>query len=99
MLFIAYMGGISFFTHTHIINGVTIVHSHPYKSDSNHEHNTAEFELIAHLNAVHLPASLGLLFLFTAFLIPLRSLSVFNPSNGYAENQYVSLSPRAPPAC
>ena len=29
-LFIAYLGCIIAFTHVHIVNGVTIVHSHPY---------------------------------------------------------------------
>lgn len=50
VLFIAYASCITFFTHTHIVNGVTIVHSHPYSSDENgkpsHEHTGAEIQLI-----------------------------------------------------
>ena len=29
VLFISYMAGITLFTHSHVVNGVTIVHSHP----------------------------------------------------------------------
>ncbi len=34
VLFISYMAGITLFTHSHVVNGVTIVHSHPFKKDS-----------------------------------------------------------------
>ncbi len=50
-IFISYMAGISFFMHTHIINGVTIVHSHPFDKDVTHEHNTSEIELIHSFNS------------------------------------------------
>ena len=49
-LFISYACSITFFTHTHIVNGVTIVHSHPYMADDDgspgHEHTGAEIQLI-----------------------------------------------------
>ena len=32
LLFIAYLGGITLFTHSHVVNGVIIVHSHPFKA-------------------------------------------------------------------
>ncbi len=31
ILFLGYYGGITLFPHSHIVNGITIVHSHPYK--------------------------------------------------------------------
>ena len=46
VLFISYMAGITLFTHSHVVNGVTIVHSHPFKKDSPHSHTTVEFQLI-----------------------------------------------------
>ena len=46
VLFISYIGCISLFTHTHVVNGVTIVHSHPYKPEGHHSHTTTEFQLI-----------------------------------------------------
>lgn len=54
-LFISYYGDITFFTHYHVVNGVTIVHSHYFHSDPNeghreagHTHTSAEFTVIAH---------------------------------------------------
>ena len=46
VLFISYIGCISLFTHAHVVNGVTIVHSHPYKPECHHSHTTTEFLLI-----------------------------------------------------
>ena len=37
VLFISYMAGITLFTHSHVVNWVTIVHSHPFKKGSNRE--------------------------------------------------------------
>ena len=45
VFFIAYILNVSLFLHTHIVNGVTIVHSHPW-SDANHHHSSAQFQLI-----------------------------------------------------
>ena len=52
VLFISYIGCISLFTHSHVVNGVTIVHSHPYKPGTEHEHTTAEFQLIHMLSSI-----------------------------------------------
>lgn len=50
IIFIAYASSFTFFTHTHIVNGVTIVHSHPYatndKDQPAHEHTGHEIQLI-----------------------------------------------------
>ncbi len=56
-LFVSYFADINFFTHNHIINGVTIVHSHfSYNTpDStspdhpqNHSHSNSALNLISH---------------------------------------------------
>jgi hypothetical protein len=44
LLFLIYYGSSTFFPHFHVVDGVTIVHSHPYKNNSNpsnpgHQHN------------------------------------------------------------
>lgn len=56
-VFILYFICITFFTHSHVVNGVTIVHSHPYKSDQNgnpmHEHTGSEIQLIQFLTSFH----------------------------------------------
>ncbi|NDV70275.1 hypothetical protein [Dysgonomonas sp. 25] len=61
VIFINYFACISFFTHTHIVNGITIVHSHPYAPDNDgyphHEHSGAEIQLISQLSAFHAPST------------------------------------------
>jgi hypothetical protein len=50
ILFLAFFGSTNFFNHTHIVDGDTIVHSHPYKKDKNgnptHQHSTKGYLLI-----------------------------------------------------
>lgn len=52
-IFLWYIGCVSFTPHTHIVDGVTIVHSHPGSSEG-HEHGSAEetlgIELICHFD-------------------------------------------------
>ncbi len=47
-LFLGFFGSISFFRHVHVVDGVTIVHSHP--GLPSHNHNTRGFQLIQFLN-------------------------------------------------
>lgn len=49
-LFVCYAGSVSLFTHTHLINGVTIVHSHPYPKGHTSDpaaHSESEIQLIS----------------------------------------------------
>jgi len=55
MLFLGYYGSIALFPHSHNVNGVTIVHSHPYYPFSkdkpvNHQHSGNGFILIHFLS-------------------------------------------------
>ena len=50
ILFLGYTAGITLFTHLHVVNGISIVHSHPFKKDIHHTHTAVEFELIQMLN-------------------------------------------------
>jgi len=102
IIFITYAYSITFFTHTHIVNGVTIVHSHPYLLDENgnpdHEHSGAEIQLIHHLStffAVSLIVSIILLGLFSQRKddIPIYEYS-FTPQNFIRHLSRL----RAPPA-
>ncbi len=53
-LFLAYYCSISFFTHSHVINGVTIVHSHPFQKNDDgtpkHGHTSGQIQLISQLS-------------------------------------------------
>ena len=42
ILFVSYLVSLTFFAHVHVVNGVTIVHSHPFKKGTAHEHSTVE---------------------------------------------------------
>ncbi len=48
VLFTLYVCGITLFTHTHIVDNLTIVHSHPYKvtDKPSHEHTEKEIQLL-----------------------------------------------------
>ncbi|MEI6767155.1 MAG: hypothetical protein WCM76_16110 [Bacteroidota bacterium] len=55
VLFLAYYGSITLFIHTHVNNGVTIVHSHPFisttaKNPEKNRHSTNGLILIASLS-------------------------------------------------
>lgn len=45
VLFTTYVSGISLFTHTHVINNTTYVHSHPFKGKEKKQHTHTENQL------------------------------------------------------
>ena len=49
LLFITYMAGITLFTHSHVVNGVIIVHSHPFKGE--HQHTEMQLETVFYLSS------------------------------------------------
>jgi hypothetical protein len=51
ILFVFYFASTNFFKHVHVDdNNRLIVHSHPFSSESNHQHSTASFQLIDRLS-------------------------------------------------
>jgi hypothetical protein len=69
LLFLEFFGSSTFFSHAHIVDGYTIVHSHPFKHDSKgapiHDHPLNAYlliNLLIHFSAVVLS------FWFTASL-------------------------------
>ncbi|MFI3304690.1 MAG: hypothetical protein SNF68_07590 [Rikenellaceae bacterium] len=55
LIFVAYYANITLFMHYHVVDGVTIVHSHIFSSDhtedpENSNHTTTELTLIAFLS-------------------------------------------------
>lgn len=91
-LFIAYLGCIIAFTHVHIVNGVTIVHSHPYhKTDDgrpDHEHGYAEFQLLHRLSVLQITGAAFVAILLAAFIplsvtyLSLRSIRTISFPSG-----------------
>lgn len=55
VLFVGYVGSMTLFYHTHVINGQMVSHSHPYRQapdTGSHTHTSSEFALIAHLSVI-----------------------------------------------
>ena len=97
VLFISYMAGITLFTHSHVVNGVTIVHSHPFKKGSEHSHTTVEFQLIHLLNHVLVTDS-GLIPTFAVAALSLLCILFIRPQvEPYHRSCPGVISLRAPP--
>lgn len=98
ILFIGYLASITFFAHVHVVDGVTIVHSHPFKKGAAHQHSTFELLLIHFLS--HLTtdgtAVLFALSLFIPFL--LCSLPLLSRRTHYHYPYHGVVGLRAPPA-
>lgn len=101
-LFLGYYGSITFFTHSHIINGVTIVHSHPFNKDkggdtSSLPHSGKQLLLIQMLSEF-LTTSVTISFAAFIFRSLLYEIPINSLDDGYAESGgYCSYSLRAPP--
>ena len=97
VLFISYMAGITLFTHSHLVNGVTIVHSHPFKKGTEHNHTTVEFQLLHLLNQVLVTDS-GLLPIFVVSVLSLLCILLIRPQGAcYCRSCPGVVSLRAPP--
>lgn len=98
-IFTFYYVNVCFFTHSHIINGTTIVHSHIHNKAHAHSgtHTDSEITLISSLSAFHtLEADVcGVIFslflLLQVFLLPFLEERIIS-------NLTTSISLRAPPA-
>jgi hypothetical protein len=93
-LFLFFFASTIFFNHTHIIDGVTIVHSHPYRHTGNglphHNHSTNGFILINFLAsftaiAPIILASVLLLFHYIPVLSEGNDISFKNKSFQYSQ--------------
>lgn len=52
ILFLSYYAGSTLFFHTHIFNGDTVSHSHPYWPSGSHSHSEAQYEAITNLGNI-----------------------------------------------
>jgi hypothetical protein len=72
ILFVFYFAGVSFFSHAHVDEfNRLIVHSHPFSSESHHQHSSVNFLTIDKLQ--HFTVSL---FLFAFSFIAFYKLSI-----------------------
>jgi len=102
ILFLGYYSSITFFTHIHIINGVTIVHSHPFNSDkggesSNSPHSNKELQIIQLLSDFFTTA-VSLSFTVILFRSLLYKIPIKSTEDGFIGScGYCTYSLRAPP--
>ena len=102
ILFLGYYSSITFFTHSHIINGVTIVHSHPFNSDkggesSNSPHSNKELQIIQLLSDFFTTA-VSLSFTVILFRSLLYKIPIKSTEDGFIGScGYCTYSLRAPP--
>lgn len=107
-IFVFHYASINFFSHTHIINGVTIVHSHIYrstpdkdnnasKSNPGHTHTANELTLIAELSNFQIlviPVISLVLILLLILLYSYRPEIEYHTLNN---RFHLKSSPRSPP--
>ena len=100
-LFIAYLGCLIAFTHVHIVNGVTIVHSHPYQKTGDghpdHEHNYAEFQLLHQLSTLQIAGIAFIAILLAALFAYVHILSFAPVYPDYIIPFRGKIALRAPP--
>ena len=100
-LFIGFFGSVTFFNHAHIVNGVTIIHSHPFKSDTNgaatHNHTPAGYLLIYFL--INFIITAGFTLFAINFLLLLKQKFSSGLLDQFSEQSvFLSNSLRGPPA-
>jgi hypothetical protein len=102
LFFLGYYSSITFFPHTHIVEGKTIVHSHPYNpfsgdNPSNHHHSKNEFVLIHILSHFLIFASLAA-FTFLVLRAVLQKAIIQKKDQGFSDFPFLcSNGFRAPP--
>lgn len=94
ILFALYWCGITLFTHSHVVNGVVIVHSHPYKTE--HTHTQAQFETIFYLSLLQTSGDTQSDLDLPLWLIPLFTI-IFICTSVLPVRPVADVSARAPP--
>lgn len=93
--FIAYNSGSTLFEHSHIIDGRKITHSHPYQSDTNHEHSESSLLVLSLISNCVIAITIAI-FAFQCFLIITATYQVLNEKiRLISDKLYLQL--RAPP--
>ena len=98
ILFVSYLVSLTFFAHVHVVNGVTIVHSHPFKKGTAHEHSTVELIHIHFLSHLTTDGA-AVIFALSLFIPFLLCLLFGRPQHTHSHAPYhVVIALRAPPA-
>ena len=100
-LFLGFFGSTTFFNHAHVVDGITIVHSHPFKSDKSgnpiHSHTSNGYQLI-HLLVKYTATAFFTLISINAHLFLLDKFSIKFYDQFLSQPYYISNLLRGPPA-
>lgn len=103
VIFTSYTAAISFYTHMHIVNGVTIVHSHPFKQGNGsqplHSHTHNGFQLIHSVSSFCLTADVVPHFSFESFGVRADDFKAGVVNGKLCRSVDGVLCLRAPPFC
>lgn len=100
-LFLFYYSGSVMFYHSHLIDGVKIVHSHPFplgKTGDAHSHTAGEFATIKILSHAIFLLTTGA-FSFPLIEVLLRAYNSGSRTQFYENKALLVKSSRAPPFC
>lgn len=98
ILFVSYLVSLTFFAHVHVVNGVTIVHSHPFKKGAAHQHSTVELIHIHFLSHLTTDGA-AVIFALSLFIPFLLCLLLGCPQHTHSHAPYHGVTAlRAPPA-
>ena len=95
IMFCCYLSGISLFSHTHIVNGTSVVHSH-LGGNSEHQHSESQYAVIDILSHFQSESATGHVSVSAPFL---QTSEIFTKYNAPSKPCLVhsTLSLRAPP--
>lgn len=94
ILFALYWCGITLFTHSHVVNGVVVVHSHPYKAG--HTHTQEQFETIFYLSLLQISGDIQSCMDLSLWFMPLYII-VFTCASVLPAPSLAVNGSRAPP--
>lgn len=94
MLFLTYQTVVIAFAHVHVVNGVMLVHSHPFKSQ--HDHSDGQTLVLHSMSTFHsLEAAPG--FMLPAPVFFLIALLLIAPSQRVVSTYHEGIFLRGPP--
>jgi len=100
MLFLGYFASISFFYHSHLVLGDTIVHSHPFKADSNgkplHSHSDKGYVSIQLISSVIATALIAIFSLTAVLPVISEIVSIYREVISF-HSYHFNYSLRGPP--
>lgn len=101
VIFIGYIAVLSLCTHVHIVDGIAIVHAHPYQNAQNHPihtHTSGAYQILSVLSSVLTTTDAVFHFTFNPLRVLLATLLPESRYEEYVPAVAGTLSLRAPPA-